>query len=83
MLFRILLLAHQRLIRKEHCLLRVHGRGLSVLLVEIPVLSQDLQRLADLPRADNGISVLQMLVEMRPPGLHATQTGSGMQSHIN
>lgn len=32
-------LAHQRLITGERCLLRVHRRGLSVLLVEIPVLS--------------------------------------------
>lgn len=54
-----------------------------MLLLEIPVLSQDLQQLADSPRADNGISVLQMSVEMRPPGLHAAQTGSGMQSHVN
>lgn len=56
--------------------------GLSVLLVEIPVLSQDLQRLADLPPGWQWRLCLQMSVEARPPGLHATQTGSGMQSHI-
>lgn len=32
-------------------------RFVGVVVVEIPVLSQDLQRLADLPRADNGASV--------------------------